>query len=651
LSGFEAGETYWIQFYANARAGFDSCDMDVIEAASTAGGADLVSDINITATDPFTFINVPFTAAATNGDLNIRNAAHTVGGDATLVLDGFSVIRRTTNDIVIQNPSFEASGTVGLGTVGQAGTIAGWTFSGDAGPPLIGQQGTPYLDSGEVPPDGKNVLIIQGVGTVGACSQTLHGLTAGTTYRLTFFVNGRGGSPVPTATLTIDGQTPYSGPVPQLGSRPFYFFSYDFVASAADVTLSFGITGGNAYFVDNVRVFAPTPIAPTVDVQPQPASATRYVGGAVTFTASVSGFPTPTLQWKHAGTNIPGATSATLALSNLQLTDAGSYVLSATSTSGSTNSSAATLTVLPVTSLYASAVLAQNPMGYWRFNDGGGTNANDYAGGNDAFDTNYMFNGGSGPATLGAGPQAPTFPGYESTNTAPFLDGLSQGYASSVGLFNNRSNFTLMGWFKIDPAQYPFNSDPFTHPDGRASLFGQEWAAELSFYQGTNLYFYSAGITSTIFVTNGFAPGVWHFVAAVSDTAANATTVYLDGAVAGIGSVCPGTVQPYLFSIGKNVAYYPSGGYDNAFFPGSIDEVAAFDHALSASAIQAIYQAGVSFSISVTNQGGGLQISWPVGHLESATSVTGAWTPVPGAVSPYSVTPTAPQMFYRAVNP
>jgi hypothetical protein len=293
-------------------------------------------------------------------------------------------------------------------------------------------------------------------------------------------------------------------------------------------------------------------------------------------------------------------------------------------------------------------------MGFWRFSDGGGTNAFDYAGGNNAYDTNYMNNGNGStgdPATLGAGPRPPAFPGFESANPAPFLDGLSQGYSSSVGLFNNRSNFTLMGWFNIDPAQYPFNTDPFTHPDGRASLFGQEWAAEFGFYQGNLLYFWASGINNTIFVTNGFAAGQWHFVAAVSDTVASTTTVYLDGVVAGTASACPGATNSYLFSIGKNVAYYPSGGYDNAFFPGSLDEVAAFDHALPASAIQAIYQASSSFRISITRQGGGLQVSWPVGHLESATNVSGPYQPVAGAVSPYNVTPNASRRFYRALNP
>jgi hypothetical protein len=596
-SGYRVGQTYWIQFFANSRNSGDTCDIAVFDAASTAGGAALVSGINIPiagGNNPFTFINVPFTAAATSGDLNILNTPHT-GGDATLLIDGFSIIGRTTNDIVIQNPSFEASGT-GQSGVGVVAAVAGWTFSGPGGPPIINQTGGAYLGSGEVVPDGNNCLVIQ---NVCAYSQMLHGLTVGKSYRLTLYVNGRAGVQ-PTALITIDGQTAYNAPVPQLGSQPWQFISYDFVASATDVTLSIGnTTTATTYFVDDVRVYAPTPIVPTIDAQTQPASATRYVGGTVTFTASVSGYPTPQVQWKRDGSSIPNATNATLALSNLQLVDAGSYALYATNSAGATNTAAAVLTVLPVTCSYASAVIAQNPMGYWRFSDGGGTNAYDYAGGNNAYDTNYLNNGSSGPASLLAGPQPSTFPGFETTNTAPFLDGLGQGYASTVGLFNNRSNFTIMGWFKINPGQYPIVTDPFSHPDGRASLFGQEWAAELGFYQGTNLYFYATGITpGTIFVTSGFNPGVWHFVAAVSDAGANTTKVYLDGVLAGSANACPGTANSYLFSIGKNVAYFPASGYDNAFFPGSLDEVAAFDHPLSASQIQALYQTATVDSVA-----------------------------------------------------
>lgn len=47
LSGFQVGQTYWIQFFVNARNSSDTPDLSVFEAASTAGGAALLSNQNI----------------------------------------------------------------------------------------------------------------------------------------------------------------------------------------------------------------------------------------------------------------------------------------------------------------------------------------------------------------------------------------------------------------------------------------------------------------------------------------------------------------------------------------------------------------------------------------------------------------------------
>jgi hypothetical protein len=333
-------------------------------------------------------------------------------------------------------------------------------------------------------------------------------------------------------------------------------------------------------------------------------------------------------------------------LSSLQLSDAGSYVLYATNSAGWIGSDAATISVLPapVAGSYASMIFSNSPLGYWRFSDGGGTNAYDYVGGNDAFDPSGM--------SLQAGPRPPTYPGFESLNTAPFLNGTNNGYASTAKLFNGLSAFTLMGWFKLDPSQYPIvdTGTGGAHPQGRASLFGQQWAAELGFYQGTNLYFYSQGISATIFVTSGFTPGQWCFVAAVSDPDAGATTLYLNGVAAGTADACPGTVQPYLFSIGKNVTYFP----ESAFFPGSIDEVAAFDHALPATTVQGIYLKGNpdANSLSIVRSGSSLELTWSFGRLVSSTNLlTGPWLAVPGAISPQLVAPTGAPRFYRTVMP
>ncbi len=92
---------------------------------------------------------------------------------------------------------------------------------------------------------------------------------------------------------------------------------------------------------------APANVAPTITTQPVSQSVTA--GATVTFTGAASGTPTPTYQWQKNGANLAGATSASLTLGGVQLSDAGSYVLVATNVAGSASSAAATLNVQPAT--------------------------------------------------------------------------------------------------------------------------------------------------------------------------------------------------------------------------------------------------------------------------------------------------------------
>ena len=382
--------------------------------------------------------------------------------------------------------------------------------------------------------------------------------------------------------------------------------------------------------------------------QTTPAAMMLYPGRTGSFTAVVQGAGT-TYQWRMNGSNLSeggkfsGTATTNLVISNVSASEVGSYDVVATVPAGSVTSQVATLGIvpLPVPGSYAANVVSQNPMGYWRFSEGGGTNAFDYIGGNTAVDPLG--------SPLQAGPRPPAFAGFEGANTASHMNGTNQGYASTSQMFNGLSEFSLMGWFNIDPAHYPLTNNA----DGRASLFGQQWTAELSFYEGTNLYFYSQGITpGTIFVTNAalFAPGAWHFLAAVSDPTASATTIYLDGAAVATADACPGATLPYFFSIGDYVSNFPTVP---SSFPGSIDEVAAFDHALSASTIQALYIAARGVSVSIQPQAGGqVQVAWTGGHLESATSLSGPWqTESSATASPWTVTASGVMKFYRAVFP
>jgi hypothetical protein len=57
-------------------------------------------------------------------------------------------------------------------------------------------------------------------------------------------------------------------------------------------------------------------------------------------------------------------------------------------------------------------------------------------------------------------------------------------------------------------------------------------------------------------------------------------------------------------------------------------------------------------SVCITRLGSGqVEVKWPFGTLLAAPNVTGPWTPMPAATSPYLITPSAARMFYRAQTP
>jgi hypothetical protein len=105
----------------------------------------------------------------------------------------------------------------------------------------------------------------------------------------------------------------------------------------------------------------PSAVAPSITLQPLRQSAT--LGADVLLTITASGVPTPTLQWQKDGVDIDGATGATLVLSGVQPSDAGTYTCIATNSEGSATSGAAILSVnMPVTGIYRFAGLGFNPM-------------------------------------------------------------------------------------------------------------------------------------------------------------------------------------------------------------------------------------------------------------------------------------------------
>ena len=136
---------------------------------------------------------------------------------------------------------------------------------------------------------------------------------------------------------------------PLLGGTLTAGFPVTYITGTPTAAGTFNITiqGG-----DNGGIGSPEPISfvisgPASTTPPvfslNPTTQTVQAGATVTFTASASG--SPTYQWRRNGSNLAGATAATLVLPSVQADVAGDYSVVATNSAGSTTSSIATLTV------------------------------------------------------------------------------------------------------------------------------------------------------------------------------------------------------------------------------------------------------------------------------------------------------------------
>jgi hypothetical protein len=81
-----------------------------------------------------------------------------------------------------------------------------------------------------------------------------------------------------------------------------------------------------------------------ITTQPS-ANATYVVGNTLSLSVGATGTPTPTYQWRKAGTNISGATNASFSIATLGLTDAGTYDVVVTNSAGTATSNAVTFAV------------------------------------------------------------------------------------------------------------------------------------------------------------------------------------------------------------------------------------------------------------------------------------------------------------------
>ncbi len=289
IGGLVPGTYYWLQLRYNARTG--GTTSAIVRFAGAQIGS-IASAVPVGGTNPFSTTTLPFTPAASSGLLEI--ITNSSGADATLLIDAVTIVPRSAADIVLQNPSFDASGRVAYPGYSAGARIAGWNYSGGVG--LNSDGAGPFTDNGDAP-DQEMVLFMQNPGTL---FQTVSGLTPGATYTLSYAVNARtavaGLTPY---NVTLGTQTLITEGVTAIGAASYYQRYLVFTASAASAVLSFNATTPGAdrsLLLDNIRLLAGNADPGSAEV---PLSTTVFADNAMRLAWPAAAQPGMRLQWSR----------------------------------------------------------------------------------------------------------------------------------------------------------------------------------------------------------------------------------------------------------------------------------------------------------------------------------------------------------------
>jgi hypothetical protein len=396
---------------------------------------------------------------------------------------------------------------------------------------------------------------------------------------------------------------------------PRSFFSFNVLSNVTGVRLVLQNPACAIQLaVQELEAYGPLVSPPTIEGQPS--GGTVVAGNDFTFTVSASG--ASVFQWRKDGTAIPGATASSLVLSDVKLSDAGTYSVRVANSAGAVTSDDATLTVTPAPTFatYTEAVLADNPIHYYPLDETSGTTAADlgslalaggtYTGG---------FTLGQAAATTGLG-------------RCVRLDG-APGTLIDLGLFHAGDSITVEAWANLDPTA---NNNPSYH----AIVARWDGSYELDFAPGDigNMVVKRDG--------NGFglaaastpsARGQWHHLVGVFS--GGTVTIYVDG-VKGSEQTIGGVLQDAGPSPDRVMIGATRTGSAGSFnFKGLIDEVAIYDTALTPAQIRAHFRASQPAPPSLTIQNAVI-VSWPSfpgGYvLQASGQVQGPYTNYTGSV-------------------
>lgn len=235
---------------------------------------------------------------------------------------------------------------------------------------------------------------------------------------------------------------------------------------------------------------------------------------------------------------------------------------------------------------YSQVILADNPAGYWRFNEPPDPPAANLGSLASAANGKYVYNAAPGQA----GPRPPPYPGFETANNAVSFDGVGGGYVSVPGLNLNTNTVTITGWINAAGSE----------PAGGGIILNRSSSTQLGGLTvdvagGLNLSYNWNNDPSTFNWASGvsLANADWTYVALIirpyeAELYAAFGTNYT--------SWTTGTNftshQASSFS-GPTLLGADYGPTTNLFFNGLIDEVAIFNRSLSEGEVYSQYSSAI----------------------------------------------------------
>jgi Concanavalin A-like lectin/glucanases superfamily/Phosphoesterase family len=224
---------------------------------------------------------------------------------------------------------------------------------------------------------------------------------------------------------------------------------------------------------------------------------------------------------------------------------------------------------------YRDAVMADGPVAYWRLDEPAGST--DAASQTGQFPGVYV-----GSPTLGQ-------PGLiaEDSDTAVHFDGVDDRVTANglTGISSWPDGYSLEAWVTTDTTTQEGHIMAFNTSSGgnRIALFRDEPTDKFKFHDCE-----ATGCAVATSTTVPLIGNVYHVVVTVDSS--NNGVLYVNGSAEAVFVSTNRPPTNGLFSIG---AEYDAGPTPNSFWSGTIDEAAVYQKALTASQVQAHYQAGL----------------------------------------------------------